>query len=61
MDTAQSDITKLGEIVKGAPIPPKLQEEVLNRLDQLGKLTQSPTFLPEFDRIRKYIDWTTLR
>ncbi len=57
MDTAQSDIIKLKEIVKSATIPPKLLEEVSTRLDQLGKLTQSPTFLPEFDRIRKYIDW----
>lgn len=57
MDTAQSDIAKLGEIVKAAPIPSKLQEEVITRLEQLGKLTESPTFLPEFDRIRKYIDW----
>jgi len=59
MDTAQSDITKLGEIVKSASIPPKLQEEVITRLEQLGKLTESSTFLPEFDRIRKYIDWIT--
>lgn len=57
MDAAQNDIVKLGEIVKSVSIPPKLQEEVLTRLDQLGKLTQSPTFLPEYDRIRKYIDW----
>lgn len=27
MDTARSDITKLGEIVKGASVPAKLQEE----------------------------------
>ena len=27
------------------------------RLDQLSKLTNSPTFLPEYDRINKYIDW----
>ena len=59
MDTAASEITQLGETVKNAKLPPKLAEEVLVRLDQLGKLTDSPTFLPEFDRIRKYIDWIT--
>lgn len=56
MDTALSDIQKLSEVVKKVSIPAKLQEEVLVRLDQLGKLVNSPTFLPEFDRIRKYID-----
>lgn len=59
MDTAASEITQLGETVKNAKLPPKLAEEVLVRLDQLGKLTDSPTFLPEFDRIRKYLDWIT--
>jgi ATP-dependent Lon protease len=59
MDTAASEITQLGEIVKNTKLPPKLAEEVLVRLDQLSKLTASPTFLPEFDRIRKYIDWIT--
>ncbi|PIZ45753.1 hypothetical protein COY30_01435 [Candidatus Woesebacteria bacterium CG_4_10_14_0_2_um_filter_44_9] len=55
--TTLSDIQKLSEVVKGAKIPAKLQEETLARLEQLGKLMDSPTFLPEFDRVRKYIDW----
>lgn len=59
MDTATSEIFQLKELVKNAALPPKLAEEVLVRLDQLSKLTASPTFLPEFDRIRKYIDWIT--
>lgn len=57
MDSTTSDILKLGEAVKGTTLPPKLQEEIVLRLEQLGKLQESPTFLPEFDRIRKYIDW----
>lgn len=57
MDAVGSDIEKLVQQVKGAHIPPKIQEEILVRLDQLGRLTDSPTFLPEFDRMRKYIDW----
>lgn len=59
MDTAFEDIGKLSEVVKKAKIPAKLQEETLIRLEQLGKLMNSPTFLPEFDRVRKYIDWIT--
>lgn len=59
MDAAAIDITKLTEEVKKGSIPEKLQENVLLRLEQLTKLTNSPTFLPEFDRIGKYINWIT--
>jgi len=58
MESATSDILVLKDKVKSAAIPAKLQEEILVRLDQLTKLTNSPTFLPEFDRVRKYINWT---
>ena len=57
MDAAAIDITKLTEEVKKGLIPERLRENVLLRLEQLTKLTNSPTFLPEFDRIGKYIDW----
>src|SRR3989304_2397976 len=57
MDAAAQEISKLSERIKSSSLPQKLAEEVLVRLDQLSKLTNSPTFLPEFDRISKYIDW----
>lgn len=57
MDAVAVDITKLTEEVKKSLVPEKLREMVLVRLDQLAKLTSSPTFLPEFDRVNKYIDW----
>lgn len=59
MDAAAQEISELGERIKSVSIPPKLAEEILVRLDQLSKLTNSPTFLPEFDRMSKYIDWVT--
>ncbi len=59
MDSAAQEITALKEKVKGVALPEKLSEEVLVRLDQLAKLTDSPTFLPEFDRMNSYIEWTT--
>jgi ATP-dependent Lon protease len=59
MDTAAKDIDILAETIKKAKLPDKLTESVLVRLSQLTKLTDSPTFLPEFDRIEKYIDWIT--
>ncbi len=59
MDSAAQEITTLKEKVKGVSLPEKLSEEILVRLDQLAKLTDSPTFLPEFDRMNSYIEWTT--
>src|SRR3989344_7453050 len=43
--------------VKKADIPPELKERILLRLEQLLGLIDSPTFLPEFDRLNKYIGW----
>jgi len=59
MDTAAQEISLLEEKIKKASLPEKLTEVVLVRLNQLTKLTNSPTFLPEFDRISRYIDWIT--
>lgn len=57
MDSAAQEITSLIEKVKSADLPDRLRETVLIRLNQLSKLTNSPSFLPEFDRMEKYIDW----
>jgi ATP-dependent Lon protease len=50
-------IEELKGQVKKSTLPDELREKVLTRLTQLSALTTSPTFLPEFDRINKYIDW----
>ncbi len=57
MEAAIQEITLLAGRVKKTRIPEKLKEEIIVRLEQLGKLTASPSFLPEFDRIRRYIEW----
>ncbi len=59
MDAASAEIGSLEQKIKGANIPEKLREMVEIRLEQLAKLTNSPTFLPEFDTISRYIDWIT--
>ncbi len=59
MDVAAQELTGLSERVKASSVPEKLKERVLVRLSQLGKLTNSPTFLPEFDRLSRYINWMT--
>lgn len=57
MDTAQDQLKVLNEKINKTELPERLSETILTRLDQLSKLTQSPTFLPEYDRINRYIDW----
>jgi ATP-dependent Lon protease len=59
MDAAAQEIQTLIQRVRSFALPQRLAEEIVVRLDQLGKLTNSPTFLPEFDRISRYIDWVT--
>lgn len=59
MEIAAAELAELSEKVKSAKIPQKLTEEIIVRLEQLSKLVNSATFLPEFDRISKYIDWVT--
>ena len=57
MDSAAQEIIALTEKVKLADLPDKLRDLVLIRLMQLSKLTNSPSFLPEFDSMERYIGW----
>lgn len=60
MDSAAQEITNLIAKVKAADLPEGLREIVLVRLNQLSKLTNSPSFLPEFDSMVRYVDWITI-
>lgn len=60
MEAAAQEINVLIERVKNAALPDRLREVVLVRLNQLAKLTNSPSFLPEFDSMERYIDWITI-
>ena len=59
MDAAAQELTGLSERVKNSSVPEKLKEIILVRLGQLSKLTNSPIFLPEFDRLGRYVNWIT--
>lgn len=52
-------IAPLVEKVNGATLPDELKERVQTRLNQLGYLKNSPSFLPEIDGLSRYIDWIT--
>jgi ATP-dependent Lon protease len=60
MDSANQEIAVLIDRIKKAALPEKLSEIVITRLNQLTKLTNSPSFLPEFDSMERYIDWITI-
>ena len=60
MESAAQEILTLIDRVKRADLPDKLRELVLVRLNQLTKLTNSPSFLPEFDSMVRYIEWITV-
>lgn len=52
-----TELAKLFEGVQKAVIPAKLRETINIRLSQLDKLVDSAAYLPEFDRIARYIEW----
>jgi ATP-dependent Lon protease len=58
-DSIDQEIISLKEKSEKASLPKDLLEIIIVRLDQLAKLTESPSFLPEFDRIGSYVDWVT--
>src|SRR4030065_2147478 len=60
MEPAVNEINLLIDKVKKTPLPEKLAEAILIRIDQLSKLKESPPFLPEFDRISRYVNWVIL-
>ena len=57
MSAAEEQIKILSKKVKGKELPKDLQETIDVRLDQLTRLTESASFLPEIDRIGRYVEW----
>jgi ATP-dependent Lon protease len=58
-ETNQNPVDLLVKRVKEAEMPEELENQVLTRLDQLSDLSQSSSFLPELDRMNRYILWIT--
>jgi ATP-dependent Lon protease len=52
-------VLPLVEKIKSAQIPPPLAESILGRLGQLSDLRESPSFLPDLDRMSRYVDWVS--
>ena len=57
MATALEQIKQHAENVSKTELPLELKNSILLRLEQLSSLSESSTFLPEFDRMNKYLEW----
>lgn len=57
MNDSQKLLEDLRNKLNQGQIPEDLREDISIRLEQLALLTSSPSFLPEVDRVNKYIDW----
>lgn len=56
MDSS-SAIAQLQQKLTSSTAPDELKQKINFRLEQLMQLRESATFLPELDRISRYIDW----
>jgi len=56
-DSSLQQLIVLEKKISESKIPQDLNERIRIRLDQLKNLVTSPSFLPELDRISKYIEW----
>jgi len=56
----QDLISPLQNKVLESELPIDLKERVSVRLEQMKALTNSPTFLPEIDKMTRYVDWITV-
>lgn len=57
MNTVLEQIGDLKKKIDESEIPKVLAEKIIVRLGQLESVVESSTFLPEFDRLNRYIGW----
>jgi len=57
MASVEEQIDLFTKQMTDSSVPDELKERVITRLSQLLALTKSPTFLPEFDSMTRYIEW----
>lgn len=54
-----SELLRLKSLVDSSSVPQELKDRISVRLGQLNRLVNSPSYLDEYDRIARYIDWVT--
>jgi ATP-dependent Lon protease len=50
-------LSALREKINNDDMPAELKQNITIRLEQMATLTTSPSFLPELDRMSRYVDW----
>ena len=55
--SAIQEISALSQKIQASGAPQDLKERILVRLSHMSKLTQSPSFLTEFEHLTDYVDW----
>lgn len=57
LEKIEKEIRELSAKVEKSSAPEELKNRIIVRAEQLTNLTESSTFLPEFDRLSGYIEW----
>jgi ATP-dependent Lon protease len=53
----EEQLNLFSESVSKSNVPEELKQQIITRIAQLLNLTTSPTFLPEYDRMTRYVEW----
>lgn len=59
LSITDSELIRLKSLIDSSSTPSELKERINIRLGQLNRLVNSPSYLDEYDRIARYIDWVT--
>lgn len=59
MASSAQEVDILLTKINSSSAPASLKERIVGKLQRISRLTSSPSFFPELDRISSYIDWIT--
>jgi ATP-dependent Lon protease len=51
------ELLRLEKLIESSSAPDELKERIIVRLGQLNRMVESSSYLDEYDRIARYIDW----
>lgn len=57
LPVTDSELLRLKDLVDSSSAPVDLKGRINTRLGQLNRLINSPSYLDEYDRITRYVDW----
>lgn len=57
LSITDSELLRLKNLIDSSSTPLDLKERINVRLGQLNRMVNSPSYLDEYDRISRYVDW----